>query len=100
MGKPCWIICRARRMRGCRALILLDLGLPRLPGLELLARIRSSARLRRIPVVVLTVSDAPADSSAPDELAANPTYASRSISVNCWRPLLVGGRRCAAAGRC
>lgn len=38
-------------------LILLDLHLPRLSGHEVLAVIKEDARLRRIPVVILTNSD-------------------------------------------
>jgi chemotaxis family two-component system response regulator Rcp1 len=37
-------------------LILLDLNLPRLPGKELLQRIRGTASLRSVPVIVLTTS--------------------------------------------
>lgn len=42
-------------------LILLDLRLPRVDGLEVLKRIKEKVRLQRIPVVVLTTSDAEAD---------------------------------------
>lgn len=38
------------------ALTLLDLKLPRVPGLEVLRRIRQEPRLRRMPVVILTSS--------------------------------------------
>ena len=38
-------------------IIVLDLRLPKLDGLEVLKRIKSEERLKDIPVVVLTVSD-------------------------------------------
>jgi CheY-like chemotaxis protein len=41
--------------------VLLDIGLPRLTGLEVLARIRADARTRLLPVVVLTSSDEETD---------------------------------------
>jgi len=42
-------------------LILLDLRLPKVDGLEVLARIKASEDLRTIPVVVLTTSSAESD---------------------------------------
>ena len=42
-------------------LILLDLGLPRMDGHEVLAQVKADEDLRAIPVVVLTTSDAEAD---------------------------------------
>lgn len=41
--------------------ILLDLNLPRKDGRELLAEIKSDEELKRIPVVVLTTSEAESD---------------------------------------
>src|SRR5262249_18362853 len=38
-------------------LILLDLNLPKLSGLDVLRRIRADARMRFVPVVVLTTSN-------------------------------------------
>lgn len=52
-------------------LILLDLRLPRVDGLEVLRQIRSEPRLRRLPVVVLTTSDADNDVTAAYELQVN-----------------------------
>jgi CheY-like chemotaxis protein len=42
-------------------LILLDLNLPRMDGREVLAAVKADPELRRIPVVVLTTSDAEED---------------------------------------
>jgi CheY-like chemotaxis protein len=42
-------------------LILLDLKMPRMGGLEMLAAVKEDETLRRVPVIVLTTSDAPDD---------------------------------------
>jgi CheY-like chemotaxis protein len=42
-------------------LILLDLNLPRLNGLQVLQRIRATPDLRKVPVLVLTTSGRPQD---------------------------------------
>ena len=39
------------------AVVLLDIGLPRLSGLEVLERLRADERTQLIPVVILTSSD-------------------------------------------
>ena len=52
-------------------LILLDLNLPRMDGREVLVAIKSDARLRTIPVVVLTTSRAEQDVLRSYELQAN-----------------------------
>lgn len=41
----------------CRRLILLDLNMPRMNGLEFLHAIRQDEELKRTPVIVLTTSD-------------------------------------------
>jgi hypothetical protein len=41
--------------------VLLDIGLPRLTGLEVLVRLRADPRTRLLPVVILTSSDEDAD---------------------------------------
>ncbi len=46
---------------GWADLILLDLNLPGLYGLEILQALKADARLRRIPVVILTTSRAETD---------------------------------------
>ena len=52
-------------------LILLDLNLPRVDGREVLARIKDDEVLRRIPVVVLTTSEAEEDILRSYDLHAN-----------------------------
>jgi CheY-like chemotaxis protein len=52
-------------------LILLDLNLPRMAGHEVLAKIKSDSDLQRIPVVVLTTSDAEEDVLRSYDLHAN-----------------------------
>lgn len=52
-------------------LVLLDLNLPRRDGREVLRDVKSDAELRRIPVVVLTTSDAEEDVLASYDLHAN-----------------------------
>jgi len=52
-------------------LILLDLNLPRMSGREVLAAVKADAKLRRVPVVVLTSSQAEPDVQASYDLGAN-----------------------------
>jgi chemotaxis family two-component system response regulator Rcp1 len=52
-------------------LILLDLNLPRMDGREVLSAIKSDAKLKTIPVVVLTTSRAEQDVLRSYELQAN-----------------------------
>jgi two-component system response regulator len=53
------------------AVILLDLKLPKIDGLEVLQRLRSDERTRRVPVVVLTSSKEEQDILRSYDLGAN-----------------------------
>lgn len=52
-------------------LVLLDLKLPGIDGLEVLRQIRADERTRRLPVVVLTSSAEPSDITMSYDLGAN-----------------------------
>ena len=52
-------------------LILLDLRMPKISGLEVLEEVKTSEGLRRIPVVILTTSSAKHDITQAYDLGAN-----------------------------
>ena len=53
------------------SLVLLDIKLPKVDGLEVLRRIRADARTRSLPVVVLTTSSEDTDIASSYRLGAN-----------------------------
>jgi CheY-like chemotaxis protein len=61
----------ANREQGNPAVVLLDLKLPKVDGLEVLAEIRGSATLKSIPVVMLTSSREEQDLIRSYELGVN-----------------------------
>lgn len=63
------------------SLILLDLNLPKLSGKEVLRNIKNDENLRRLPVVVLTSSQAERDVSEAYNLNAN-CYITKPVDVN------------------
>lgn len=60
-----------RDASGVPSLILLDLKLPKIDGLEVLRRLRSNTMTRRLPVVILTSSDETCDILESYDLHAN-----------------------------
>jgi len=62
------------------ALIILDLNLPRHDGLEILERVRATAELADVPVVVLTSSDSPQDRLMASQLGAT-CYLRKPVSL-------------------
>jgi len=62
-------------------LVLLDLNLPRMDGREVLAAMKSDPELRRIPVVVLTTSEAEEDVLRSYSLHAN-AYVTKPVDFH------------------
>lgn len=62
-------------------LILLDLNLPKKNGREVLAEIKNDDNLKRIPVVILTTSDAEEDIAKTYDLHAN-CYITKPVDLN------------------
>jgi two-component system, response regulator len=60
-----------RDVRDIPAVVLLDLKLPRIDGLEVLQKIRANEFTRLLPVVILTSSDQEQDMIASYKLGAN-----------------------------
>ena len=68
-------------------LILLDLNLPRMDGREVLAHIKQDDRLKTIPTVILTTSDAEADIVKSYQLQAN-CYLSKPVQLEAFENLV------------
>jgi len=58
-GDELWNYLSASCANGNAYLILLDIRMPRMDGVEVLRRIKADARLSRIPVIMLTTTDDP-----------------------------------------
>lgn len=59
------------RTEGNPHVVLLDLRLPKVDGLEVLKAIKTSPELKRLPVVILTTSDHEADIARAYDMHAN-----------------------------
>lgn len=67
--------------------ILLDLNLPKMDGREVLAHIKEDDKLKTIPTVILTTSEAEADIVKSYELRAN-CYLSKPVQLEAFETLV------------
>jgi two-component system, response regulator len=72
---------QSKERKAYPVLILLDLKLPRINGLEVLKRIRSDKRTRLCPVVILTSSREEVDITSGYQLGAN-SYIQKPVDFN------------------
>lgn len=70
-------------------MVLLDLNLPGMDGREVLRRIKSDDRLKTIPVVILTTSDAMPDVAQAYSNYAN-AYMTKPVDFEQFRELMTG----------
>ena len=71
----------ANRAKGDPAVVLLDIKMPRLDGLEVLKRMRSDEHLKRIPVVILSSSREESDLVRSWDLGVN-AYVVKPVDVH------------------
>ena len=70
------------------SLILLDLNMPRMNGMEVLEQLKTDPQLRRIPVVVLTTSSAEEDVVRSYDLGVN-AYVTKPVTFSALKDVLV-----------
>jgi two-component system, chemotaxis family, response regulator Rcp1 len=68
-------------------MILLDLNLPKMDGRVVLAHIKQDAKLKMIPTVILTTSDAEADIEKGYQLQAN-CYLKKPVQLDAFEELV------------
>jgi CheY-like chemotaxis protein len=76
----------ARKDVSCPVLILLDLNLPKIDGIEVLRRLRELSRCKQTPVIVVTSSTAEQDRAAVSRLGAN-AYFRKPKSLAAYKEL-------------
>jgi len=71
----------AQREEGLPAVLLLDIKMPRMDGLEVLQRIRAEEELKRMPVVILSSSREESDLARSWDLGVN-AYVVKPVDVD------------------
>ncbi len=78
-----YLLCRGKftqRAKGDPAVVLLDIKMPRMDGLEVLKRMRADEHLKRIPVVILSSSREESDLARSWDMGVN-AYVVKPVDV-------------------
>jgi CheY-like chemotaxis protein len=76
----------AQRNEGIPRLVLLDLKMPRVDGMEVLAAVRAHEHTKRIPVVIMTSSQEESDVARSYDLGVN-SYVVKPVDFNAMTEL-------------
>jgi CheY-like chemotaxis protein len=76
----------AQRVEGVPRLVLLDLKMPRVDGMEVLAAVRANEHTKRIPVVIMTSSQEESDVARSYDLGVN-SYVVKPVDFNAMTEL-------------
>lgn len=76
-----------RDLRDLPALVLLDLKLPGIGGIDVLRALRARAETRRVPVVVLTTSDETTDVAGCYDLGVN-SYIRKPVAFDAFNDVV------------
>jgi CheY-like chemotaxis protein len=82
----------AQNGRRLPSLVLLDLKMPRMGGLEALQILRADPRLKSLPVITFTTSDMPRDVRSAYELGAN-AYLRKPVGLDALREIIGAVKR-------
>jgi len=86
-----WLFCKGvykeLEIQNLPALILMDLKLPKVSGLEVLERIRTNNKTKLLPVVILTTSTEESDILESYKLYAN-SYIKKPVDFNCFNNVI------------
>ena len=81
------------------SLVLLDLNMPLMGGMEALGRIRQNAIYNDVPVVILTTSDHPQDQQQAAQLGAN-GFLTKPVSIEAMNQLVLQVKKEWLQGKC
>ena len=79
-----FLFCRGagpHRLPGARYVVLLDIRMPKVDGMEVLRRIKAERDLRKLPVIMITTANDPRDVEECHEIGCN-TYLTKPVDYD------------------